>query len=397
MTTMDGRHFGNRLREARVQAGFSQSELEELSGIPKARLSRYENGHVEPSIQTLARLARALNVSEASLLGDQRAILEGFFNVLSSRGVHITSVEQGARLANAVADMVLALGGMQSFGDGHPPDGRRPGNRSAFVVGRCRGSDHRRHLLSRRSNRNRASTAYERGDRRCQGRRPRGLTETLEDPSWSSIASHGLPTDHSALQGNISRSTSGSLRAMHFHRRQWDYWFVIAGQMFVALVDLRAGSPTERAISTMRLSAGGATGIVHPTRCGSRVPRGDGSDLGIPGRPVFRRNGRVGDRLERPGPRDRMAGRRPRPVRPGPEQPEPRRRRCATRFRTPATWVDLAASQGVAFRPSLPGIVQARVDCACFRAYTTRLPCRPRRPPRSAVRQLASPGGIPFA
>lgn len=115
MTTMDGRHFGNRLREARVQAGFSQSELEELSGIPKARLSRYENGHVEPSIQTLARLAKALNVSEASLLGDQRAILEGFFNVLSSRGVHITSVDQGARLANAVADMVLALGGMQSF------------------------------------------------------------------------------------------------------------------------------------------------------------------------------------------------------------------------------------------------------------------------------------------
>jgi transcriptional regulator with XRE-family HTH domain len=117
MTSMDGRHFGNRLREARVQAGFSQSELEELSGIPKARLSRYENGHVEPSIQTLARLARALNVSEASLLGDQRAIVEGFFNVMSTRGVHISSVDQGVRLANAVADMVRALGGMQSFDD----------------------------------------------------------------------------------------------------------------------------------------------------------------------------------------------------------------------------------------------------------------------------------------
>ena len=116
MTTVDGRHFGNRLREARVHAGLSQSELEELSGIPKARLSRYENGHVEPSIQTLARLARALTVSEASLLGDQRAILEGFFNVLSERGVHIASADQGVLLANAVADMVLALGGMQSFG-----------------------------------------------------------------------------------------------------------------------------------------------------------------------------------------------------------------------------------------------------------------------------------------
>jgi len=111
----DGKHFGNRLRETRVTAGLSQSELEELSGIPKARLSRYENGHVEPSIQTLARLARALNVSEASLLGDQRAILEDFFSVLYDRGVRIATSEQGVRLAHAVADMVEALGGIESI------------------------------------------------------------------------------------------------------------------------------------------------------------------------------------------------------------------------------------------------------------------------------------------
>ena len=107
----DGKHFGQRLREARVAAGLSQSELEDISGIPKARLSRYENGHVEPSIQTLARLSRALNVSEASLLGDQRAILEDFFNVLFDRGVRITSSEQGVRIATAVADLLQAVGG----------------------------------------------------------------------------------------------------------------------------------------------------------------------------------------------------------------------------------------------------------------------------------------------
>jgi dTDP-4-dehydrorhamnose 3,5-epimerase len=73
-----------------------------------------------------------------------------------------------------------------------------------------------------------------------------------------------LPSDRSALQGNISRSTSGSLRAMHFHRRQWDYWFVITGEMFVALADLRAGSPTERVISTMRLSAEEPRGLFIP-------------------------------------------------------------------------------------------------------------------------------------
>ena len=121
MSASDGKHFGNRLREARIRAGLSQSELEELSGIPKARLSRYENGHVEPSIQTLARLAGALNVSEASLLGDQRAILEGFFTVLSGRGVRIDSQDQGVRLAHAVTDMVQALGGIESFATADEP------------------------------------------------------------------------------------------------------------------------------------------------------------------------------------------------------------------------------------------------------------------------------------
>ena len=105
----DGKHFGQRLREARVAAGLSQSELEDISGIPKARLSRYENGHVEPSIQTLARLSRALNVSEASLLGDQRAILEDFFQALFDRGVRITSSDQGARIANAIADLLSSM------------------------------------------------------------------------------------------------------------------------------------------------------------------------------------------------------------------------------------------------------------------------------------------------
>jgi transcriptional regulator with XRE-family HTH domain len=113
----DDRTFGQRLRETRVGAGMSQSALEEISGIPKARLSRYENGHVSPSIHTLERLSKALSVSEASLLGDQRAMLESFFNVLYERGVRITSTEQAALIGNAVADIAGALGLLTEQGD----------------------------------------------------------------------------------------------------------------------------------------------------------------------------------------------------------------------------------------------------------------------------------------
>src|ERR671930_1954213 len=97
--------FGQRLRQVRLHAGLSQSALETRSGIPKARLSRYENGHVLPSIETLGRLAAALEVSEASLLGDQRAIVEEFFQILLQRGVRLYSIEQAVKLANAVADI----------------------------------------------------------------------------------------------------------------------------------------------------------------------------------------------------------------------------------------------------------------------------------------------------
>jgi transcriptional regulator with XRE-family HTH domain len=102
--------FGQRLRQARLLAGFSQTELENRSGSPKARLSRYENGHVLPSLQTLQRLSSALGVSEATLLGDERAILERFFETLRDRGVRVISDEQAERLAGAVADLLGAFG-----------------------------------------------------------------------------------------------------------------------------------------------------------------------------------------------------------------------------------------------------------------------------------------------
>ena len=119
----DDRTFGRRLRETRVKAGLSQSDLEEISGIPKARLSRYENGHVAPSIQTLERLARALSVSEASLLDDDRALMEEFLGVLQQRGVRIDSSDQAVALGNAVADILRAFGTEERAGvEARPAD-----------------------------------------------------------------------------------------------------------------------------------------------------------------------------------------------------------------------------------------------------------------------------------
>jgi dTDP-4-dehydrorhamnose 3,5-epimerase len=52
-------------------------------------------------------------------------------------------------------------------------------------------------------------------------------------------------------QMNLSFSRATVLRGMHFHRRQSDYWVFVTGRAFVALYDLRLGSPTEGDAQTL--------------------------------------------------------------------------------------------------------------------------------------------------
>ncbi|MGH9468582.1 MAG: helix-turn-helix domain-containing protein [Terriglobales bacterium] len=54
--------IGTRVREARQACGLSQGDLENRTGLLRCYLSRVENGHTEPSLQTLARIAKALNM-----------------------------------------------------------------------------------------------------------------------------------------------------------------------------------------------------------------------------------------------------------------------------------------------------------------------------------------------
>ena len=64
--------FPRRLRALRKELGLSQYDVELLSGIPKPRLSRYENGHVGPSLATVEALALALEVRPSYLVGWDR-------------------------------------------------------------------------------------------------------------------------------------------------------------------------------------------------------------------------------------------------------------------------------------------------------------------------------------
>lgn len=52
--------IGDRLRLVREAKKLSQGDIEKRSGILRCYISRVENGHTVPSIETLEKLARAL-------------------------------------------------------------------------------------------------------------------------------------------------------------------------------------------------------------------------------------------------------------------------------------------------------------------------------------------------
>src|SRR5713226_5852791 len=54
--------IGDRLREMREAKKLSQGDIEKRTGLLRCYISRVENGHTVPAIETLEKLARALEI-----------------------------------------------------------------------------------------------------------------------------------------------------------------------------------------------------------------------------------------------------------------------------------------------------------------------------------------------
>ena len=65
-----GNSISKRLRALRGESGLSQGDIEKRTGLLRSYLSRVENGHTVPSVETLGKIATALGVPIAALVGD---------------------------------------------------------------------------------------------------------------------------------------------------------------------------------------------------------------------------------------------------------------------------------------------------------------------------------------
>ena len=65
--------IGQKLKEIRESRNLSQGDIEELTGLLRCYTSRVENGHTVPSVQTLEKYARALEVPLYKLFYDGKS------------------------------------------------------------------------------------------------------------------------------------------------------------------------------------------------------------------------------------------------------------------------------------------------------------------------------------
>ena len=54
--------IGDRLRAMREEKNLSQGDIEKRTGLLRCYISRVENGHTVPAIETLEKMARALEI-----------------------------------------------------------------------------------------------------------------------------------------------------------------------------------------------------------------------------------------------------------------------------------------------------------------------------------------------
>lgn len=64
-------NIGDNIRKLRLQRNLKQIEIADRCELSKGMISKIENGHVLPAVATLARIAQALDVKVAALMGDQ--------------------------------------------------------------------------------------------------------------------------------------------------------------------------------------------------------------------------------------------------------------------------------------------------------------------------------------
>jgi len=104
-------NIGSTIRDYRLQKGMSQGDIEKRTGLLRCYLSRVENGHTVPSLETLQKIAGALDLQLAQFFAEDNVVKEVSTLNLSEEEIRfLTQVQRySANLSDSDRRLLLAM------------------------------------------------------------------------------------------------------------------------------------------------------------------------------------------------------------------------------------------------------------------------------------------------
>ncbi len=104
-------NIGTTIREFRLQKNMSQGDIEKRTGLLRCYLSRVENGHTVPSLDTLQKIARALDLQLSQFFAEELVSKEmSGLNLNEDEIRFLTQVQRySAQLSESDRRLLLAM------------------------------------------------------------------------------------------------------------------------------------------------------------------------------------------------------------------------------------------------------------------------------------------------
>lgn len=110
--------IGERIRQTRKAQGMTQKQVAELCGMADSAIRKYESGSQKPKLETLCKIANALNVSPSFLAGlapaidtpENRQIVDnGLFEIINASKFFCTSTSHRKTRSLTLEDAAAML------------------------------------------------------------------------------------------------------------------------------------------------------------------------------------------------------------------------------------------------------------------------------------------------
>jgi transcriptional regulator with XRE-family HTH domain len=103
-------NIGATIRDFRLQRGMSQGDIEKRTGLLRCYLSRVENGHTVPSLETLQKIAASLEMPLSQFFSDE-PIKESYGLTLGEDDIRfLTQIQRyAANLSESDRKLLLAM------------------------------------------------------------------------------------------------------------------------------------------------------------------------------------------------------------------------------------------------------------------------------------------------